>query len=69
MTLGFVYYLIYLTALIGSAIAAPLLIWKRRFETLSLPVLVFILSIIGLSANWGAFLRCFAGMYGIEFGG
>ena len=64
---GFTQFLIYLAAAIASVIMAALYIRRRKWEELSVPAVVFFMSIIGLGCDYPAFVRVFSGLYDISF--
>jgi hypothetical protein len=66
---GFVAFQIYIVLALASPIIAAQALLKRDFEAPGAMLIVFLLSLIGLSCNWREFVRVFSVMYGIEWWG
>jgi hypothetical protein len=66
---GFVAFQIHLVLALSSVCGAVLAILHRNVETLGVMLIVFLLSLIGLSCNWREFIRVFSAIYGIEWWG
>jgi hypothetical protein len=66
---GFVAFQIYAVLALASPIIAARALLKRDFEAPGVSMIVFLLSLIGLSCNWREFIRVFSAIYGMEWWG
>jgi hypothetical protein len=66
---GFVAFQIYIVLALASPIIAARALLKRDLEAPGVSMIVFLLSLIGLSCSWREFIRVFSAIYGIEWWG
>jgi Co/Zn/Cd efflux system component len=66
---SFVAFHLYVILALSCLIVAVQALLRRDYETPGAMLVVFLLSLIGLSCNWREFVRVFSVMYGIEWWG
>jgi hypothetical protein len=66
---GFVAFQIHLVLALSSVLVGVRALARGDYETPGVSMIVFLLSLIGLSCNWREFIRVFSAIYGIEWWG
>jgi hypothetical protein len=66
---GFVAFQIHLVLALSSVLVGVRALARGDYETPGVSMIVFLLSLIGLSCNWREFIRVFSAIYGMEWWG